>query len=72
MNDPTPNEERAIKLAGEAAGEYLDEIEKTDLAALSDDEWKTFLTCVVDVYSQYLREMTALDAQRVSDLDPLP
>lgn len=34
----------AIARGGQAAGDYLDSIGKTDLAALTPDEWTTFCT----------------------------
>jgi|GEM_PF-203406 hypothetical protein len=47
MIDPTPRECRAIELASDPAGEYLDNLKKTDLATLTESEWFTFLEVVV-------------------------
>lgn len=41
------NYEAARDAGGVMGGEYLESINKTDLAALSEDEWKTFLDCVL-------------------------
>ena len=50
MNDATPNETQAVLHGGNMGGEYLDELGKTNLAALSEDEWQQFLFCVVGGY----------------------
>lgn len=42
--------------AGEAAGEYLDSIGKSDLAELTEAEWNTFLLTVVGEYRFALHE----------------
>jgi hypothetical protein len=41
--------------AGSQAGAYLEEIGKTDLAALSPDEWRSFLRRIVVGYEHALR-----------------
>jgi hypothetical protein len=41
--------------AGRLAGEYLDEINKTDLAALSGDEWREFLRRIIVGFEQIMR-----------------
>jgi hypothetical protein len=53
------NEEEAIEVGGHAAGEYLDSIQKTDLATLSGDEWRIFLGKVLDGYSNHMTAMAA-------------
>lgn len=40
--DLKPDERRAAAKGGEAAGGYLDQIGKTDLAKLSIEEWQEF------------------------------
>lgn len=40
-------DEAAVLKGGEAAGQYLDKLGKTDLAQLSRDQWITFLSRVV-------------------------
>ena len=48
--DPTKPELDALMAAGYAAGDYLDSIQKSDLATLSEDEWTTFLGVVISKY----------------------
>ncbi|MEZ0212462.1 MAG: DUF6511 domain-containing protein [Xanthobacteraceae bacterium] len=40
----------ASNAGGEVAGQYLDEIDKTDLAELTEEEWAEFLRKVVGGY----------------------
>lgn len=60
MIDPTPNEETAALFGGSQGGEYLESIGKTNLAALSAEEWKTFLLCVVGGYSTKMMEYNSM------------
>lgn len=53
------NEEEAIEVGGQEAGAYLDSIQKTDLATLSGDEWRTFLGKVLDGYANHMTAMAA-------------
>lgn len=48
-------EEAARDDAGEMAGAYLDSIGKTDLAALTREEWATFLHQVIVGFEAALR-----------------
>jgi len=41
--------------AGRLAGQYLDEIAKTDLALLSGDEWREFLRRIIIGFEQAMR-----------------
>jgi len=52
MIDPTKNEIEAALHGGTRGGEYLDWLGKTNLAALSKEEWQQFLLCVVGGYSE--------------------
>ena len=65
MIDPTPNEKAAMESGGQLGGEYLDSIGKTDLAALSANEWATFVEAVVTGYCDHLREMAARDQAKL-------
>lgn len=48
MSDPVFRiDERAILKGGDVAGQYLDDIGKTDLAKLTPEEWTTFCTRLV-------------------------
>jgi hypothetical protein len=50
MIDPTKPELDALLLAGEAGGQYLESLGRYDLSALSQEEWTTFLSCVISKY----------------------
>lgn len=50
-------ERRALEDGGNAAGAYLDEIGKTDLADLEPHEWSRFLSLVMTGYADSMREM---------------
>jgi hypothetical protein len=50
-----PLEKRCIKEAGNLGGQYLDSIGKTDLAALSGEEWQEFLERVIDGHGCAMR-----------------
>jgi len=52
MVDPTTNEIEAALHGGDMGGEYLDWLGKTNLAALSAEEWQQFLLCVVGGYAE--------------------
>ena len=47
MTDWLPLENEMLFECGKAGGEYLDSIGKSDLAALSKEEWLVFLQSVV-------------------------
>lgn len=52
-------EEQALEDGGNAGGQYLDEIGKTDLAALDEHEWGTFLGKVLVGYADSMREIVS-------------
>jgi hypothetical protein len=52
MIDATPNETEAVMHGGVMGGEYLDELGKTNLAALTAEEWKQFLFCIIGGYCE--------------------
>ena len=41
----------AITKAGEAAGGYLETLDKTDLAKLTPIEWRVLLETIIDTYN---------------------
>lgn len=49
-------ERKALDDAGEAAGAYLDEIGKTDLAAMTPEEWAAFWERGLLAYGRAMRE----------------
>lgn len=52
-------ERRALEDGGNAGGQYLDEIGKTDLASLDEEEWGTFLGKVLQGYTDSMREIVS-------------
>jgi hypothetical protein len=62
MVDPTQHELEAIMAAGGYGGEYLDSLGKTDLAALTEDEWLTFVECIVTGFTDKLQELESESA----------
>lgn len=60
MEDATPNEKEAVSHGGAMGGEYLDELGKTNLAALTPDQWEQFLFCVVGGYCEKIAEFNTI------------
>lgn len=52
-------ERRALEDGGNAGGEFLDSIGKTDLASLDEEEWGTFLSKVLVGYADSMREIVS-------------
>lgn len=52
-------ERRALEDGGNAGGEYLDELGKTDLATLDPEEWSRFLGLVMTGYADSMREIVS-------------
>ena len=65
MIDPTPNEQAAMAAGGDAAGEYLEGLGKSDLATLSQPEWRQLIEIVVTGYCDALRELAGHDRDRL-------
>ena len=57
MIDPTKNEIEAMTFAGQMAGEYMQEINKTDLATFTKDEWLTLLKVIYGNTTQKIAEI---------------
>ena len=73
MIDPTPNEIAALEHGGRMGGEYLDSLGKTDLAALSLEQWQTFVEAIVTGYCDHLRALAGHDQHRlVGTSDTVP
>jgi ribosomal protein L37AE/L43A len=49
-------EQRAIEKAGEKGGAYLDELNKTDLAALTPTEYRLFINTVIREFGDAIRQ----------------
>lgn len=56
-------EREALLAAGDKAGDFLDQMGKTDLAKLSPEEWEAFLSTILEEYGAGVR--TRLDADSV-------
>ena len=70
MIDPTPNEIAAMVAGGEAGGEYLESLGRTDLALLTEHEWDTFVEAIVTGYCDHLCELAAKDRARLDGMAP--
>lgn len=57
--DATKDELAAMEEGGVLGGEYLDSIGKSDLGQLTEDEWLTFLRCVVSGYIEEMQRRVA-------------
>ena len=68
MIDPSAAETAAMDHAGEMAGEYLDHLDKTDLAKLSSDEWRTLIEAICSAYVERLGELGATMQKNGADL----
>lgn len=49
-------ERKSLAHGGEKGGEYLDQIGRTNLAELNEEQWTTFLGKILDGYSTRMRE----------------
>jgi hypothetical protein len=52
-------ERRALEDGGNAGGSYLDEIGKTDLATLTEEEWATFWRLGFVAYADSMRDIVS-------------
>ena len=57
MVDPTEHEVAAMRAASPVAGEYVESLGKTDLAAFSEHEWLTLIEVIVSAYTDALRDL---------------
>jgi hypothetical protein len=69
MIDPTPNEQAAMAAGGDAAGGYLESIGKSDLATLSQPEWRQLIEIVVTGYCDTLRDLAGHDRDRLDAME---
>jgi hypothetical protein len=63
MVDPTEHEVAAMRAASPVAGEYVESLGKTDLAAFSADEWLMLIEVIVIAYTDTLRDLTNDDGE---------
>lgn len=72
MIDCSEIEKHAMEDAGALGGAYLEEIKKTDLMQLTQDEWRTFIKTVCGGYVASLDDMReqAIKAAQKAELKP--
>ena len=70
MIDPPPNEAEAMTVGGQQGGEYLESIDKSDLATLTETEWDRFIDAVVTGYCDHLRALASKDRARLDAMTP--
>ena len=63
MVDPTEHEVAATRAASPPAGEYIDSLGKTDLAAFTEEEWLTLIGVIVTGYVDALRDLVNDDGE---------
>ena len=63
-----PHPQRAGRHGGDAAGEYLESLAKSDLATLSPAEWRQLIEIVVTGYCDTLRELAGQDRTRLDGM----
>ena len=61
MIDPNKHEVNALAAASRNAGEYIESIAKTDLAAFTEAEWLTLIEVLVTAFQDHLRNAYADD-----------
>ncbi|MBF0093943.1 MAG: hypothetical protein HQL34_05290 [Alphaproteobacteria bacterium] len=69
MIDPTPNEIAAMEAASPLAGEYIESLGKTDMAAFTYDEWMTLIEVIITGYLDALIDLAGRDGKRLNDLN---
>lgn len=57
MNDLEDYELAALDYASEMAGEYIEELQETDLSKLSAREWKNLIAVIVVNYQRKRNEL---------------
>jgi len=63
MIDVTPNEQAAMDNGGRMAGEYIDHLGKTDLATMTDEEWKRIVECIVTGYVESMQKFNKIPGE---------
>ena len=70
MIDATSNEMQAMTAGGQQGGGYLETIEKSDLATLTETEWDRFLDAIITGYCDQLRALVGQDRARLDAMTP--
>jgi len=63
MIDVTPNEQAAMDNGSRLAGEYMDHLGKTDLATMTDEEWKMIVECIVTGYVDSMQKFNKIPGE---------
>jgi len=71
VTEISSNEVNAIMATSDVAGEYMDKLDKTDLATLSRDEWFGFIEVVVMGYADAMAKLHKPFAVLRSKDDPI-
>jgi hypothetical protein len=58
MLNPTQHEEKAVLVASDAAGEYLEGLGKFDLQSLSSDEWLGLVRLIFEASTKEVGRLT--------------
>jgi len=67
MIDPTKNEKKAMEIASQKAGEYLEWLKKTDMAEFNKQEWSDLIEVIVTGYVEGMDNL-ATKAMRLEEI----
>ena len=62
MIDPDDDEQAALEFASQMAGEYVESLGVTDLAAFTGEQWAALIECAVTGYQDKLAEVLSSGA----------
>lgn len=72
MTDPNTIELAAMANASNCAGEYIENLGKTDMASWSSDEWATFIEVVCGGYVDSLVKQQAEAMEAIARVQTMP
>jgi hypothetical protein len=72
MVDPTEQEVAAMRAAGEIAGQYIEAVGRTDMAAWSDTAWRGFIEAICGAYVDALIEQQIAVNAAVAKVQGVP
>ncbi|TCZ63906.1 DUF6511 domain-containing protein [Roseicella aquatilis] len=56
MVDPNDQEVAAMRAAGDIAGQFIDAVDRTDMATWSPEDWRGFIEAICSAYVDALIE----------------
>ena len=59
MQEPTKHEIDAMMASSKKGGEYLDNLGKTDLAVMTENEWMGLVDAICSAFSDRMMELSA-------------